>query len=731
MAISTHFQDEINRVDAAKTLTYIVDTATYTLFEWSYSSLTITGGSDLACEYGASALLDEMGFRWYAPDTGASGNQGRFTKRPMTISITLAQAKTTFWMPTNNIFLTYGHSWANQQLADRTTLNDALAKWQILNSMRTAAWPAGHRWPNIINNNQAYFQANPTMYTGTLGTSGVGLNLSVTGQTYTDMVEICAAEILRQGLNTWNRTNMDATDGNGQSSDLFYPFTLAVAAKVRSGTSAIGTHPMRAGVATAALGAYAYAGHRQAPTLAYTPGVYTQIALGFTPQDTWVPLIEAHGPKSDAILLREYWAVNDQYPLSNSRRKTHYFETFYPDMQTAGAIGFTAESSAYWLANMVMFRQGIQFAKTGDYSYAQALDDVMEDVFDDDSAVREIYEFWSDPQKDHSEYGLRKSFDIIDTMQDGWYKDFFMYYHVILAKFEYLPDQTLLAEQTPDDPFPAAFADLMSDVVGIRLYDIFHSYGFLRQKANGAVAVNYPALRMFASPLPDWINNPTLPTWAEFDAYHAILLGRTPHDAYLDSEDLALVRGITPRIAATAAATKFCNVGRATYWFLGPGTVKVEFTTSTGTLTGEFEETAYSTGVHPVLVEDITHVSNTGGFLFLDTFPAVRKDPDGTGRNHWLYIPAREAGSVVMRADPRVRFVDQNGEFDLLDEDAVGFVDPSNLGPGQIAINNTNTRGVLFNLNCNRYMSMEPTIALMPLSLAEEEFTSYMRVRIV
>jgi hypothetical protein len=717
MAVSTHFQTEITAVDATKTLDFVVNTSTYTEFEWSYAGLTITGGSELACEYGAAELLERMGFRWYSPNT-------EFYVRPASIPTNLTAAKQSTWMPNNNVFLTYGHSWDNIYLADRSTLNTALSKWQTLNGVRTSVWPAGHRWVNIINANQPYFQANPTYYLGTLGSGSVKFNLSLTGADYNNIVELAASEILKQGLNAWNRTNMDATDGDSQSTDLFWPFTKAVAAKVRSGTNAIGTHPARTGTAAAQLGAYAYAGHRQPPTLAYTPGVYTQVALGFTPPDTWIDLVEGHGAKSDAILLREYWAVNQPLPFVDMRHKNAYFLRYDALHAAADTIGFTAECSAYWLNNLVMFRWGIQKARTGTTTYATALDDVMADVFDDDAAVRSLYEFWGDPYLGDSLWALRRTFDIIDDMADAWYKTYFKYIAVILAKLRYLPPQTALASQTPSDPFPAAFSSMCSNVVAIRLLDIFHSYGFLRQKANGAIQTNYPQLRMFANPLPDWWTNPELPTSTEFTSYHAQLLVDTPHDDELDSTDLVLVHGITPRIAATTSATKFNIVGTAKFKFIGPGTV----TETPNDTTHPSITTTYGSGINSVQKNFPSTYTHSGGYLFLDTFPSARKEPDGTGFNHWFYVPARNSGEFVAEADSRVRFVDQNGQLNLLPETDAGYVDPANLGPGQVAVNNANTRGNFHNMNGNRYMSMHATIALLPRVIAEEEFTNYARV---
>jgi hypothetical protein len=718
MAISTFFQDEINLVDPTKTLTYQVNVA-YDDFEFSYSGLAIIGGSDLACEYGASELMEEMGFRWYTP------NQ-QFWKRPAAIDTGLAQTQTSFWFKNNAMFLTYGHSWDDIYSADRSTLGNALAKWQTLNGLRVSAFPAGHRWANLINNNQAYFQANPNMIIGTVGASNVKFNLSATGSDYTNMVEIAAAEILRQGLNAYNRTNADATDSDTQSTDLFWPFTKAVAAKVRSGTSAIGDHPARTGVADAQLGAYAYAGHRAEPTLAYTPGVYTQVALGFTAENTWLPLIEAHGPKSDGILLREYFAVNRVTPMEK-RHSNVYFDT-YDAYEEEGVLGFNAESSANWLTGLVMFRWAIRKGRTGTATHAEALDDVMADLFNDDAAVRSLYEYWSNQANSWHEWSMLDSFEYVNDMQAGWYKTLFQHLMVLLYEDMNMPPQIPLASQslsTPD-PFPAAFSKLMAKVVGVRLMDIFHSYGYLRQEANGAVNTNYPQLRMFASPRPQYWVNPTTPTTTEFNTYLAALRISAGRDDTLDSTDRVLVFNITPVATGTITdATVYNTLGKARYWFIGPGTV-----TRTESGDGTVTSTVYAVGLHEIAVNAIAKFSNQGGLLFLDTFPLVRKDTDGTGKRHWLYVPNRAAGTVDVRAGSRVRFFDEAGQFDLYPATHASYIDPKNLGPGQVAIDNVNTRDTFYNPGANRYMSMFHDVALMPRTIAEEDFPVYARVKV-
>jgi hypothetical protein len=734
MAVSAHFQDEINEVDATKTLVFVVNTTTHDLFEFSYSGLTITGGSDLACEYGASELMEAMGFRWYAPNTGSSGNQGRFTKRPQVIPTTLSAAKTSFWMRTNNIFLVYGHSWDNVHAADRTTLNNAYSKWATLNSMATQPFPAGHRWPGIINANQDYFSSRQhlldTPATWPLGTSGVRLNISAASAAeYDELVELFAAQVLEDGLNIWNRTNFDPSDGDPNTSDEVFPFAKAVAAKVRSGTNPIASHPARNGVAGAELGIYAYAGHRLPPTASASPGVFTQVALAFNSTTlTYQQLVEGHGAKADHIMIREYtetqvWSKSQ--PLTATRPIGNYMSR-YDAFVSSGAIGSTAEHGANWLINMIAMRYYIRYLKTGNYTYAAALTDCVGKIFNNDPAVRSLYELWGNQTESWHKWNLRKSMDYINAMQTSWYKTYFQQYIVCIKEYMYMPDQTVLAAQTPDDPYPAAFASMMSKVTALRLSDIIHSYAFMRQEANGRVATDYPQLRFIASPRPEWFLNPVAPTDADFAAALAAVQADTVRDADLDSNDLVLMQQITPDLSGSDA-TQTRHQGKSTYAFVGPGDVTISGVgTDTSVVT-----TSYPGGVNTVAVTTDARVSHSGGYLFAKTFPSFYKDADGTGLNHWLYAPTRVGGEINLETDVRWRFQTAGiATFDLLPPTNVSYISPNNLATGHLKINNSNTRGRLFNYNCNQYLSELQDVALMPRTIAHEDFPVHARVMI-
>ena len=366
-----------------------------------------------------------------------------------------------------------------------------------------------------------------------------------------------------------------------------------------------------------------------------------------------------------------------------------------------------------------MCRYGIRKLKTGFYTYEEALDDVMADIFDDDQAVRSLYEYWSNPGQTYHKWGLRQSFDIVASMADGWYKTYFEQLLVILYEYLYLPEK---GDGSESDPYRAAITSLLSKVTAVRDHDITHSYAWVRQQANTNLD-EYPDIRWGAIPEPDWFANPIAPTHYEFTAYHTAIAADTIREDVLDSNDLILMVGITPKVAETTPATKYQTIGIANFLFIGPGTLAfVEGTNGTPTEGGKTVSKTFGAGMHYVSIDGDYITSWSGGLLFLDTFPQVRKDPDGTGKAHWLYVPSRMDGRVDIESDVRIRLFDQNGMTEIYD-----YSDPdaaADLGPGQIKVDNANTRGTFYNIGANRYMSPHPEIALLPRTIAEEDFPS-------
>jgi hypothetical protein len=788
MTISPHFQDEIHAVDPTKTLIYVINTSTYATLEFSYSGLTITGGSPLGCEYGASELLEAMGFRWYS--SGAWG-----TIRPTTIPTGLTRAKTSYWMPNNKVFLAYGHSFYDIYIADRDTLTANQERWAVLNGLQLSIYPAGHRWEGVIQpaEYRGFFYLHPQFVkNGTLGIDPASGNaffdLTVIGTDYDMLVNFCAGVLVKEGLATstppsglqilfqdWKRTHFDPSDGDLHSSDQVFPFTKAVADRMQAGTTEVtwaagsavngkgqtvtwpaGILPAQPAVAGAQLGIYAYSGHRLPPTASVAPDVFTQIALAFNKTEfTYQELVDLHGAKADAILLREYWdtqAWSDGQPLINGRMKRGYFD-WYDDFQASGAIGINSEYCSNWLVNLVGVRYGTQKCKTSFGTWDDALDDIMAHLFRrpsdslEDPAVRDLYDFWGTPANLLNKYNLRLSFDFVAEMEDSWYKTLFEQYLVICKKHMYLPGKILKADNpswpdpAPGDPYPAAIADYAADILGIRMDETFHSFAQLRRDCNGNLSTDYPALWMYrkgtapdesnpGEPLlpdyttyPDWFYAPSVPTHEEFVAAHAILTAETPRDADLDSLDLVLVRGVVPVVEAGPEAPHFYTKKTAPYAFVGPGKVIAKEALGGKPIAGGLVETeVFGEGVHFMTFGGDWLVSNEGGDLFLDTFGGVRRDPHEGNTSHWLYVPNRVAGNVSMEAAPRWRFFDESGMYELYPTWHASYTSPANLGPGQVKVDNGNTSGDFNNTGANRWMSKKPTVALLPRVLADEDF---------
>jgi hypothetical protein len=830
-AVSSFFQDEINLVDSSKTLVCTLNTSTYDDFEFSYSGLTVTAGSHLGCEYGFSELMEEMGFRWYAPDTGAGGNQGRFTVRPGSIPTTLTAAKQSFWFDNSSLFLTYGHSWAGSKAASRTLLTDAQKKWAVLNGLQTSAFPVGHRHGGIVLANKAYFEANPTYLKNGLPIVGsqppLNLGLEDTDVPgWNNIVMISAAQILKEGLNAWHNTHFDPADGDTHTTDQVIRFTNAVIAKVRAGTDAIGTHPARTGVSDARIGIYVYAGHRLPPTITVNTGIYAQLVLGFNNTGlTFQQLFDQWGAKmTDAasLFIREYgdthtWS-NGQ-PGFNARAKCGYFDV-YDDFQEAGANGNNNEYSGNWLNNLVQARYMIRKMRAGSYSCEEAIDDVVGDLFADDPDVRDLFELWYNPSEGYNRYSLRQMFDLVSAMTDSWYKTYFEQQLVIVKERDYLPKQTPLkgtyaanpfattsssavvtithashnhatgnsvtisgaaacggitlsgsysvtkinansysvthgsaatsaatcggsvatfAWPVHDaaDPYALAVSSYLSKVTGTRDAGIDHSYARIRRDAAQlALATNYPTLMYFASPEPNWFANPVAPTLSDFTTAHTAIIDDTPHDTDLDNPDVVMVRGITPTVAGTAAATKYLTQYQVHYILVCSQTSCTVTLTPAGDngipISGAaVTTTTYGSGVHHIyFIEDVTIATHNGGYLFLDGFPSIYKRSDGTALDHWLYIPTRLDGATDIKAKIRWRVTDNNGLIDIIPSTSTGYVSPATLGPGQVKINNANTIGEANIAGANAYISERSDIALMPRQIAEEDFTAYSRINV-
>lgn len=708
MAISSYFQDAIDLVDSAKVLSFTVD-ASYEALEWSYSGLDVVGGSDAACAIGAAALLDAMGFRFYAPMT-------KFWKLPSSIPTGLFRARGASWIPSASTFLVYGHSWGGSNAASRALLNDAYQQWATLCGVNLSSYPAGHRWWNVISNSEEFFENNPDLIKPHGGQSTFDLPALHGTSRWDYLAEYCAAFLLSAGLNEFNRTNFDPVDGDNNPSDLVYPFSLEVVTRMRAGTSAIGGIPEQAGVPDAQIGLYAYAGHRLPPSQPYKPGVYVQVALAFNSTGmTYQELFDAHGPLSDGIAIREYLDTqtwSDGKPMGNARNRVGYLDR-YDAFQAAGALAVHSEFTANWLVNMVMARSHVVKFRTGVENTPAIIDEMVSDIFGGDEAVKELYTYWTRPTASYNKWALRQSFDIVDGMENSWYKTFFKQLLTIYYQFHRCENAATYGivrnPGQPDDTFGTEISKLLSWVTAVRDDDIIHSYAFLRQEANAALS-DYPHLKLNAAPEPAWFASSYAPTESDWLSALGAIRAETVRDPALDGDDLVL-RSVTPVSSRDQTpATKYRSIeGVTMYAVVGPSRVKL-----TDVPSEEISYIEYGPGFHYTDFSPNHLIEWEGGMVFMNTFPEVRKDPDGTDLNHWLFVPSSVAGDVKLLPEVRWAFYDE----EVTRKDWNPTTTFPDLGPGQCAVDNVNTRGTISNENCNRFISPLATIALMPRELA-------------
>lgn len=749
MAVNTVFAEKLALVSGAPSIAFVSNDTGHAELTYSYvhdggspGTYTVTSSSELGCEMGAANLLYALGFRFYAPHEDFHV----IPAGPLATNLTASNERMTLYANTSG--QTYGHSFPAPHDASRTVLNGNVGKWCVLNGWRDnnsggAAFSNGHRWTGITRTTSSgplrqFFIDNPQLLIdGDLDSFDLE-NLTRGSPDYELLTDYCASFLLNAGFNYFGTTNMDASDGDANPSSVFYQFTVDVCVKCRAGVSSLGGAALplyglitKAGVSNARLGVYSYAGHKNAPEYDISPYVYVGVALGFAPPSGFAARIEQFGGVADLVMTRDYhdthtWTYGR--PLINNKVKSNYADT-YAAYIASGLTGVHTESSGNWLINIVAFHQFNQWLKAPGYTYAQARNDVVGDIFDDDPAVHDIYDYWGDPNETFHEFSLEQSCVYVDAMAEGWYKEMFKWTMVICYEYLTLPEKP--AVPSVGDVYDVALSKLLAHTTAMRDYDITHSYAWLRRLARGNVSADYPHLQFEVDPKPSFYTDPYLPDDDDYTAVKSALAASNFRADGIDPSDtteLVVMHGITPVNsggAATPAATKFNYRYQTTYYFVGPGTVTVSGVVS---IPGEGDADPteeeyndpqyYGAGLHVIHVNGTLEVTCDTGLLFCKVFPDSFRDNTSEGEN-WAYVPTRCADQVRVKATSNLRLIDQNGPQNFSTE-AQG-VDQS-IGPGQVRLDDTNSSGWMALVNMSPYVSLQPTKQLLAREIAEEDF---------
>lgn len=765
MAVNTIFATKLAAVTGAVTLAYVsTDTAGHGDLEFSYSYsggvYTITSSSEAGCEQGASHLLYNMGFRFYAPHPS-------FHVTPVSIPTNLSAVRQRYWMFANNLAQTYGHSFPSPNNASSTTLTTNVNNWQMLNGWRHVPKPLfvnGHRWSNITLTNgvlNQFFVDYPQLLISGDRDSFDLANLVRGSADYERLTDYCALRLLTDGFNDFGTTNFDASDGDTNSSNDVFQFSVDVCIKCRAGVSTIGgvspsTYGLTAksGVANARLGVYSYAGHKNAPSFDIRPYIFVGIALGFSSASTFLPRMQQFANVCDIITARDYsdthtWSYGR--PLVNGKMKSVYADT-YDGYHTAGCVGTHTEGSGNWLVNLVGMWQFVNKLHWGTYSYTDAVNDVVDDLFNGDQAVKDLYNYWGNQYNTYSEFSLQTSFEYVQQMADSWYKTLFKYLMVINFEYEFLPERKVDGDplqNTGSDLFPAAYSKMMAHVTAVRDLDIFHSYAHLRSLGRAYVGNTsstsdydgYEYLAFELTPKPDFYNNPYLPTDQDFDDAYAFLQTENVRATGVDPSDpadLVVMHNIPLPFAEGTQATAFRSRSASTFYFYGPGTVTVSgFDTVPGEGDGDSEEVPRQEDIECSLAQLYiiqlvgTHtVTHTGGKLFAKYFPTIHRDTLVSGNGYtvgdsYVYWPTLCEGEVRMKATSNLRVRDASGYTNI---NGTNSGDLLSIGPGLGTMDNINSSGVMSLTNMNPYVSLKRDYMLMAKSIAETDFPALCKI---
>jgi hypothetical protein len=753
MAVSSDFQDEIDVVDATWTLVYEVD-ATYDTYEWSFSetaakTYTIKAANDNAHQMGASVLLEEEGFYYYGP----ADSHTLFIKRPASITGSktsngwrVAGDKQTYYIPNIEYWLAYGHSFSSitsggsavaGDAALGASLSAAYSKWATLNGVDIDDYPGGHRWSNIIGNHDeagGFLENHPTMVQNwdTGDRRFFDLHLATLNPSeYALMVRLCAADMLNNGLNSFNRTNFDPSDGDTHTSDQVFQFGLDVVTEMRAGTPAISTLGSQVGVSDAQVGIYAYAGHRLPPSFDLGDKIYTSVARGFSSAGLGYPeLVRQHGALADAIAVREYfdvmhWSWSRPYV---GRNQPGYFDD-YPGFVADGVIAVSGEFNANWLTNMVSTHYAIRLFKKGASSISTVISEVVTNIFAGDSAATTLLTDWMANTTTFNKFTLRRSCELIDALAASTLTTRLKELMVVLKNYLDLPAQT-------DPTYSEKFITMFTHIAGMKTYDTTHCYAWMRRLANGAVSGSFPELWMYRDTTPEYNTAPgwyllgTAPTSAEFDAAFVELQADTVRDDSLFSSDLVVV-DVTPSVAATAVGDCF-HIAESvvTFVYFGPGNVTTVNRDGT-----ELVTRFYAAGQHNIILESgkggtgkTRYIYWDAGICFMDIFYGKRFQglsdantvpgiPNATNdTNYWFYFPQSAIGERLDMSG-NLRIISPAGTTNINTDDIT--VIPR----GQHRLHWGGSGGTLqFHGNIVPYVSPDPTKVLMPRAMAQKEF---------
>jgi hypothetical protein len=402
--------------------------------------------------------------------------------------------------------------------------------------------------------------------------------------------------------------------------------------------------------------------------------------------------------------------------------------------------GFKMEYSPGGLANLVYINQTQLRSFNLVATFEQARDDLVNKLFGGDPKVSEFYTYCSIPSIRPNFYTWKKVFDIVEAMQDGWYKTLFKKFVVTTFRFWDLP-----VLQTDPRYFDKA-SKYFGNVLAVRMDGLMHSHAILLLRATGGYTT--PALSWSndgggheVTNKPAWYTSPETPSEDDFTQVKVYIASEVGvRDPSLEDTELVVLSGMVPvsPVPSAVRVTPQYTIKSARFVFVGPGTVQITIDASVNDIPASV--TTYGPGNHEIDISRLSPLGKIGvqvisstGLLFMDGYAQpVREISIGNAGYSYFWIPEVVKGQVdVNGSGGGAAVIHKGGEIYLAEKSSSGYMSSKFLQPGIAALNDTATNSTIILGNVNPYLSNDPKVMLAPLSLVELEYPGLMRAKIV
>lgn len=466
---------------------------------------------------GVMAFLHRQGCRWLLPSPKwwilPEGRKVGFTGRETSAPD----------FSNRRIWYAYGAG----SPAVKSVLGEHYRVWAEANRLGgVAGFSCGHSYGNIISRNREIFAAHPEYFAlrpvKNAGDAAEAAAEEPASETLARAVgpqgkfcvsnpglrELCLKDRIAL-LESQRRRNpyafmvsMDPSDGDGVC---LCPDCRAIGTPTDRVLS-LANHVargLREAIPGAWVGLYAYATHREPPTIDLEPNIYVQVAMAFNKTShSYEDLIRLWGEKAGSLGIREYYGVEAwDFGLPGRMRGADpaYHRRWIPRYRAAGADSVNAESNANWGGQALGFYVAARLLWDTEAEVDTVIDDFLHAAFGSAAEpMRRLYHEFAETRRlspGNLARMLDRAFEALDAAESPGAKarivDVIAYlnYVVHFDAFEQCASHT--------EPYYEALETLMRYAHRIESRNMVHTYALARRLCNANVKGKRDELWLF------------------------------------------------------------------------------------------------------------------------------------------------------------------------------------------------------------------------------------------